>query len=479
MREVVLGIDSSTQSTKAVMVDLETGEELAEGRAPHSGGNQQDPRDWWSALKMAVAQARSPDYDIRGLSVAGQQHGLITLDHGGEPVRPAPLWNNLDSAADAVRLNDLADFATATGTRLVASITITKLAHLGRTAPGDLAQTAMVALPHDYLNYRLTGELVTDRGDASGTGWWSPGQASMRPDLLALAIGEEAALRIRFPRVLGPEEPAGVLSERAARELALPAGLPVGPGSGDNPAAAVGAGATDQELVVSLGTSGTAYAVSDRPTSDPSGEVAGFADATGRFLPLTCMLNCTRVFDTIAGLLSIERIEALDRAGAIQPGADGLLLMPYFEGERTPNLPHASGSLLGLTGMTSRPDLMLRAAIDGVAAGLAYCLEALARLGVTAPRITLVGGGSRHPTWQQAIADAAGLTVTVRGGSEHVARGAAIQAAAIVRNERVATLAEAWRPESVAERSPTPGARGAFQLERRRSLIEQMRSGDG
>ena len=475
-REVVLGIDSSTQSTKVLVVDLETGDQLAEGRAPHSGANVQDPRDWWSALKLAISIVIRPEFKIRGLSVAGQQHGLVTLDRHGEPVRPAPLWNNLDSAADAERLNDLADFASAVGTRLVASITITKLAHLARTAPEDLARTTMVALPHDYLNWRLTGELVTDRGEASGSGWWSPATGTMRPDLLALAVGESDAARIQFPRVLDPEELAGRLTDTAARELGLPSGIPVGPGSGDNPAAAVGVGATDRELVVSLGTSGTAYAVCDHPTADTGGEVAGFADATGRFLPLTCMLNCTRVLDSVAEMFGIERTAALNRAGDVPPGANGLMFMPYLSGERTPNLPRATGTFHGLTASALTADSMLRAAMDGVAAGLAYCVESLDRVSVTAPKIVLVGGGSRHQSWQQAIADATGQPVTVRGGNEHVARGAAIQIAAILRGETVAALSERWRPGIVAEVVPVPDARTAFQMDRRRSLIDLMRT---
>jgi len=475
-RAVVLGVDSSTQSTKVLAVDVESGEPLAEGRAPHTGLDTQDPREWWSALQIATAAALSPEFDVKALSIGGQQHGLVTLDAAGEPVCPAPLWNNTAAAADAERLNDQADFASMVGSRLVASFTIAKLAHLARTAPEDVARTDAIALPHDYLNWRLTNQLVTDRGEASGSGWWSPAENRVRRDLLVFAIGEPDAQRIRVPDVRGPNEPAGIVTIEAAAHIGIPAGIPVGPGSGDNPAAAVGIGATDQELVVSLGTSGTAYAVSARPTADRTGEVCGFADATGRFLPLACMLNCTRVVDVVAGMFRIELSEALDRAGAVAPGASGLLMLPYLGGERTPNLPNASGSLYGVTSLNASPDHLLRAAVDGVAAGIAYCLDALARLGVTAPVITLVGGGSRHPTWQQAIADATGLPVAVRAGSVHVARGAAFQAAAIVRGETVATLSEQWRPPVRAAVEPRPGARDAVQLDRRRDLIEEIKS---
>lgn len=475
-RAIVLGVDSSTQSTKVLAIEIETGQVIAEGRAPHSGADLQDPRDWWAALKTAISAAMEPGLDIRGISVGGQQHGFVTLDAAGEPVRPAPLWNNVDAAADAERLNELADFPEAIGSNLVASFTISKVAHLARTAPDDLARVASICLPHDYVTFRLTGELTTDRGDASGSGWWSPASGEQRRDLLAIASNDAFAQRVRVPRVLGPEEIAGYVTPAAAADLGIPAGIPVGPGSGDNMAAAIGIGATSGEMIVSLGTSGTAFAVSDHATSDPTGEVCGFADATGRFLPLACMLNCTRVVDSVAAMFGIERTAALDRAGAMVPGAGGLLLIPYLAGERTPNLPDATGSIVGFTPETATPDHFLRAAVDGVAAGLAYCIEALARLGVVKPLITLVGGGARHATWQQAIADATGLPVQVRAGAEHVALGAAIQAAAIVRGETVAGLAERWRPGVIAEAQPRPETLAAFQLDRRRALIAAAKS---
>jgi xylulokinase len=455
-REVVLGVDSSTQSTKVVALDLETGVILSEARALHSGLDVQDPNDWWTALIAATRQAVTPDLRVAGMAVGGQQHGLVTMDVAGEPVRPAPLWNNVASAQDAERLNAEADFAAEVGTRLVASVTITKLAHLARTEPGALAGIDAVSLPHDWLNLKLTGNLVTDRGEASGSGWWSPGQDRERRDLLALAVGEEAAQRLRLPEVLGPNTAAGVLTPAAASALGLPPGVPVGPGTGDNMAAALGIGAAPGEIVVSLGTSGTVYTVTDTPTMDPLGEVCGFADATGHFLPLVCMLNCTRVVDTVAAMFGIERIAALDRAGTAPVGAGGLAMTPYLSGERTPNLPSATGTITGFTTATATPDLFLRAALEGVAHGLAYCVDALRREGLTGAEITLVGGGSAHMAWRQVIADTTGLPVTIRAGGEHAARGAAIQAAAIVRNEPVADMAARWRPEEAGTVLPNP-----------------------
>jgi xylulokinase len=476
-RSVVLGADSSTQSTKVIAVDVESGEIAGEGRAPHSGLDTQHPAEWWDALVAATRAAVSPGMRVQGMSIDGQQHGMVVLNANDQVIRPAPLWNNVAAAPDAERLNALADFGREVGTRLVASITIAKLAHLARTAPEDLARTVAVALPHDWLNFQLTGNLVTDRGEASGSGWWSPRDGRERRDLLALAVGGETAERLRLPQVRGPEELAGTLREEAAAALGLPPGVPVGPGTGDNMAAALGVGAAPGEIVVSLGTSGTAFAVSLEPIADETGEVEGFADATGRFLPLVCMLNCTRVVDSVSSMVGLLRDDALQRAAAAPPGADGLLLMPYLAGERTPNIPEATGSITGLTAENATPVHLVRAAIDGVAAGLAYGVEVLSRLGVSAPEITLVGGGSQHPAWRQAIADATGLPVIVRGGGEHAARGAAMQAMAIVRGEPLTTVVERFRPEIVARIEPRPEHREAFRLEERRRIIEELKAG--
>ncbi len=478
MTPVVIGIDSGTQSVKALVVALESGQTIAEGRAPHAGDTVQDPAMWWDALVRAVRDALATagdQVDVRAIAVDAQQHGFVALDGDGKPVLPAPLWNNTDSAPDADRLNGLADFAAETGTRLVPSITITKLAHLARTQPDRLAEVVSVCLPHDYLNLRLTGRLTTDRGEASGSGWWSSISETYRRDLLALAVGGDLAARLRLPDVIGPDAIAGHLTDRAAQALGLPAGIPVGAGSGDNSAAAAGIGAGLGELVISLGTSGVAFTVAAQPTRDGSGEVCGFADATGRFLPLACMINCTKVVDTVAASVGMARDAALEAAGAMAPGADGLLLLPYFGGERTPNLPVATGQLLGLTDDNATGALYVRAALDGVAAGLAYCVDALGRDGFRASEATLVGGGSASPVWQQAIADALQIPIAVRSGGEHAARGMAAQAAAIATGTTTFERSQAWRPPVVASATPRPEYRDAFRMDQRRALIAAMR----
>jgi xylulokinase len=257
--------------------------------------------------------------------------------------------------------------------------------------------------------------------------------------------------------------------------MGLKPGLPVGPGAGDNAAAALGIGATSAEMVISLGTSGVAYTVSETPTNDPTGEVCGFADATGRYLPLVCMINCTQIVNQTAALIGLEIGDALDRAQAVQAGADGLWMIPYLGGERTPNLPYARAEIRGMTMANYGPDNLIRAAVDGVAAGLAYCLGALERLGIRKEIVTLVGGGARHPAWQHAIADATGLPVQIAAGSEHVAGGAAVQIAAIVVNEPVTKRAEAWKPAITGQVEPDPIMKERFRLDERNAIIDEMR----
>jgi xylulokinase len=472
---LVLGVDSSTQSTKVLAMNLASLESVAIARAPHSGLSTQDPREWWSALKAAVGDLAIDRSRVVGISVAGQQHGLVQLDATGEPVCPAPLWNNTDAAPDADRLNTLADFPEAVGSSLVASFTIAKLAHAARTSSADLARTAAICLPHDYVTRKLTGQLTSDRSDASGSGWWSPSSGSNRRDLIERAAGADFAERVDLATVLGPDQMAGTLLPEAAAALGLPAGIPVGPGAGDNAAAAIGIGATITDLVVSLGTSGVVFAVSDSPTADPSGEVCGFADASGRFLPLVCMINCTRAVDTVAAAFELGTADALALAGRLNPGSEGLWMLPYLGGERTPNLPRATGQFHGMTQTNVRSDLMIRAAVDGVAAGLAYCRDALLRLGIERSTVTLVGGGSRHATWQHAIADAIQLPVIVRGGEEHCARGAALQIAAIVRGESVLALAREAQPETIASIDPRSEFRAAFRADERNALIAELK----
>jgi xylulokinase len=415
---LVAGVDSSTQSCKVVVADAETGAVVRAGSAPHPDGTEADPAAWWDALGRATEAAGGLD-GVAAIGVAAQQHGMVCRSESGEVVRPALLWNDTrsaDAARDLVEeFGGPAKWADAAGSVPVASFTVTKLRWLARHEPDAAARTASVCLPHDYLTWRLTGEFVTDRGDASGTGYWSPATGEYRPDLLELAFGRVPAL----PRVLGPTEAAG----------RTPSGVLVSAGTGDNMGAALGLGLRPGDVVVSLGTSGTVFTPAERSTADPSGDVAGFADATGRFLPLVCTLNAARVLDAAARMLGVDHHKLSRLALSAPAGAEGLVLVPYLEGERTPNRPDATGSVHGLRLATATPAHLARAAVEGMLCGLADGLDALLAQGVRAERVLLIGGAARSEAVRRIAPTVFGRPVLVPPTGEYVAEGAAAQAA--------------------------------------------------
>ena len=428
---LVAGVDSSTQSCKIVITDAETGDIVRQGRASHPAGTEVAPSAWWEALQFAIAEAGGLD-DVAAISIGGQQHGMVVLDEDGQVIRDALLWNDTRSAQAA---RDLiaevgADvYAERIGLVPVASFTATKLRWLRDAERENAARVAAVALPHDWLTWRLRGfgpvddselgpvleELTTDRSDASGTAYWSAVTGEYELDFFERALGHSAIL----PRVLGPGEQAGLMTN----------GTLVGPGAGDNAGAALGLGAASGDVVVSIGTSGTVFAVTETPATDATGTVAGFADASGLFLPLIATLNAARILDSIAGLLGVSHDELGELALSAEPGADGLVLQPYFEGERTPNRPDATASLFGMTlGSTTRPNLA-RAAIEGLLCGLADGLDAVRGQGVDAQRILIVGGAAQNPAVQQIAAQVFDVPVVIPKPGEYVATGAAVQAA--------------------------------------------------
>jgi xylulokinase len=433
----VAGVDSSTQACKVVIHDLDSGSVVRTGRARHPDGSEVHPDEWWDALLAAIAAAGGLD-DVSAISVGGQQHGMVALDADGRIVRPALLWNDTRSAGAAADL--IAEFGAdelsrRTGSVPVASYTATKLRWLRDAEPENAARVAAVALPHDWLTWRLRGfgpagesehgprldELTTDRSDASGTSYWSPSGGEYDRELLVASLGHDAIL----PRVLGPSESAG---ETVALR-GVPAGLVVGPGAGDNAGAALGLGAKVGDVVVSIGTSGAVFAVSDEPSSDPSGIVGGFADASGAYLPLIATLNAARVLDRIAELLGVDHAGLGELALAAEPGSGGLVLHPYFAGERTPNLPDATAYLTGMTlTSTTRPNLA-RAAIEGMMCGLGDGLDAVLSSGVQAQRLLLIGGAAANPAVPLVASQVFGLPIEVPEAGEYVATGAAVQAA--------------------------------------------------
>ncbi|MCG6499731.1 xylulokinase [Kitasatospora sp. A2-31] len=435
-QRVVIGVDSSTQSTKALAVDIDTGAVLGEGRAPHQvsegAGRESDPEQWWRALEEAAAGTGWAER-AAAVSIAGQQHGLVTLDAAGAPVRPALLWNDVRSAPQAAELRTAigpAELVRRSGSLPTAAFTAPKWAWLRAHEPAAADRVAAVRLPHDFLTERLTGEAVTDRGDASGTGWWGPG--GYDKDLLD-RIGLDPAL---LPRVLAPGARAGLVRPGTV----LRAGTPVATGTGDNMAAALGLGLRPGQPVLSLGTSGTVYTVGRERPVDPSGTVAGFADALGGWLPLACTLNCTLAVDRFATLLGRGREEVEDGGTAV--------VLPYLDGERTPDLPGASGLVHGLRHETT-PGQLLQAAYDGAAHALLTALADVLRAGggdgAGDEPLLLIGGGARGRAWQQTVLRLSGQAVRVPEARELVALGAAAQAAALLTGEPADAVARRWR----------------------------------
>jgi xylulokinase len=453
---LVAGVDSSTQSCKVLVVDADTGEIVRHGRASHPDGTEVDPAAWLAALGLAIENAGGLD-DVAAVAVGGQQHGMVCLDEDGKVVRPALLWNDNRSAEAAqdliAELGGPQVWAEEIGVVPVASVTVTKLRWLAEHEPDNARRTAAVCLPHDWLTWQLTGAgsldaLVTDRGDASGTGYWSTVTGSYRTDLLVRALGGEALL----PTVLGPHDVAGSVAGGSAV---------LGPGSGDNAAAALGLGATPGDVVVSIGTSGVACAVSEVPARDATGAVAGFADATGRYLPLVATLNAARVLDAACRLLGVDHDELSRLALTAPPGAGGLVVVPYLEGERTPVKPDSTAAVHGLTLGTADPAHLARAAVEGLLCSLADCLDALTAQGSVVNRVLLTGGGASSAAVRAIAPAVLGHPVHVPVPLEYVARGAARQAAWVLSG---ASEPPGWDlpTAEVSEAEPTPEVRRRY-----------------
>lgn len=451
---LVAGVDSSTQSTKVEIRDLATGRVMGRGSAPHAAVtppvSEQDPDSWFSAFELAYGQAiiGAGVPSIDAISIAGQQHGMVALDTGGAAVHPAKLWNDTESSADAEWLIDQFGggdvgrraWAEAVGSVPLAAFTVTKLSWLHRVHPDAWARLASVLLPHDYLTFRLTGRVTTDRGDASGTGYWSPKRSEYCDEILGL-IDRDRDWTSALPEVLGPLDPAGNWR-----------GAVVGPGTGDNMAASLGVGLRSGDAVLSVGTSGTAYAVSDHATADPTGAVAGFADATGRFLPLVCTSNAAKVLDAVARLLGVDHDE-FDRLAMSTDARCGLTLLPYFDGERTPNRPRASGVLDGIRSDVT-PAQFARAAIDGVACGLVDALDALRAHAPVTGHVVLVGGAARSIALQRVLAGLVDVPVLLSDADQAVATGAAVQAACVLEHMTAEVIQQRWglgRGASIAD----------------------------
>ena len=424
-RKLVAGVDSSTQSVKVVIRDAQTGELVRQGKAAHPDGTEVNPAEWMSALGKAFDAAGGLS-DVEGISIGAQQHGFIALDEKGNVIRNALLWNDLRSAQAAADLNN--EFggneqtAKAVGSLLVASFTVSKLRWMVDNEKENAKKLAAIALPHDWISWQLQGgtdfnKLFTDRSDASGTGYFSASSNEYRRDLLAIALRDKR--EIVLPKIAKYDQFAATTSD----------GIPIAPGAGDNAGAAFGVGAKSGDLVISLGTSGTAFFVSDTPTHDPTGAVAGFADVTGRFLPLVCTLNAARVLDTVSKLLGVSHDEIGRFALAAKPGAEGLTLLPYFEGERTPNRPNAQGLLAGINNHNLTKENISRAAIESILCALIDSFDNLKSTGAKIERVLVIGGAAKNPGVGPIASAILGRQVLTFPPREFVADGAARQAA--------------------------------------------------
>jgi xylulokinase len=440
MRAALLGIDSGTQSTKAILVEADTGLVLSLGRAPHAltavtpGQKEQEPQWWVEALTRSVqeALASAPGVEVLGIGVSGQQHGLVMLDGSDAVLRPAKLWNDVTSAPQCERLVDRLGGRDATirliGNAILPGYTAGKVLWVREHELEIYGRMRWILLPHDFLNLWLTGERFMECGDASGTAFFDVRRRHWSRDVL-VALDADRDLATCLPPLLESNRLGGRLRPPAARALGLPAGIPVSTGGGDNMMAAIGTGNTRTGAVtVSLGTSGTIFAYAEVPVVDPGGELAAFCDSTGAWLPLVCTMNVTSSTEMLGPWFNLGMPDLTREAGRVPAGADGLIFLPYLEGERTPNMPGATGVLYGLRKGTDSPGHLMRAAMEGATLGLRYGLDILRRLGIDPQRISLAGGGAQNPVWRQICADVFSTPVVRSTVEEAAAYGAALQA---------------------------------------------------
>ncbi|GAB3618470.1 xylulokinase [Okibacterium endophyticum] len=468
MTSLVAGVDSSTQSCKVELRDLESGALVASGSAPHPPAapprSEQRPEAWWTAFRAAfgVAAERMPSgASVVAVSVAAQCHGLVALDEEHRVIRDAKLWNDTTSAPELRELRGrIGDDALirAIGSLPTAAFTIGKVAWLAAHEPENFAALRHILLPHDYLTFRLTGRMVTDRSEASGTGYFDAAANRYLPEHLQL-IDADKPWGDMLPEVLPPEGIAGTVLPEVAAELGISPDTIVGAGGGDQHAAALGLGIESGDVVYSFGTSGVVFAVNELPVYDPQGHVNGVADMNNGFLPLVCTLNAAKVTDTFARILGVDHAELSALALAAPP--DGPSLAAFLDGERTPDRPGATGLLAGITSSTTR-EQVARAAYEGVVFGLVNGQRQLERCGVqTGGAVFAVGGGARSGAYTQLLADALGSPVRVADAPEATARGAAVQAAAVASGRTVAGVRAAWRPASTVVAEPRVAEPGA------------------
>ena len=441
MKTLVIGIDSGTQSTKVLVIDARNGKVLGTGSQAYDlipnlppGAKEQHPHTWRdataAAMRQALRGAKASPTDIKAIGVSGQQHGFVPLDKNGEVIRPAKLWCDTSTAAECEEITEKLGGAKKTlktlGNAVLPGFTASKILWLKKHEPKNFARLATVLLPHDYLNHWLTGRAVMEYGDASGTAlldvrkrkWSAPALEAIDADLAG-----------KLPPLISSEQPVGTLQASTARALDLRPDVLVSAGGGDNMMGAIGTGNTRPGVITaSFGTSGTIYACAEKPVVDPEGEIAAFCDSTNRWLPLLCTMNVTVATEMMRLDFGYSHELFAGKAATIPAGSNGLLLLPYLEGERTPNIPDGTGVMLGINQRTFSASHYCRAAMEGVTLGMNYGLRRLAELGVKPRQIRATGGGAKSKVWRQIMADIFNTEVVTLKVTEGAAYGAALQA---------------------------------------------------
>ncbi|MDK3159448.1 xylulokinase [Kamptonema cortianum] len=441
MGKYFIGIDSGTQSTKTIIVDGKTGKVLGSASQAYelikglpAGAKEQHPKDWIAAVKATIAKAlkaaKVNPRDVAAIGVSGQQHGFVPLDAKGQVIRPAKLWCDTATSPQAdklvKKLGGVKKTVSLTGNSIPAGFTASKILWLKENEPAHYRRLDCVLLPHDYINFWLTGERVMEYGEASGTALMDVRSRKWRKEVIN-AI--DPALAGKLPRLQSSDKPAGVVRPEVAKLFGFGPGVIVSAGGGDNMMGAIGTGNVDPGCVTaSFGTSGTIYAYSKKPVIDPEGQIAAFCDSTGAWMPLLCTMNVTVATEMVKKSFGWTNEKLAAQVAEIAPGADGLLLVPYLEGERTPNVPDGTGVYFGVNTRTFAPAHFARAAMEGVTLGMNYGLNRLRKLGIRPKEIRITGGGANSPVWRQIMADIFGCPVVCLETGEGAALGGAVQA---------------------------------------------------
>lgn len=435
--KIVLGIDNGTQSTKTMFYDVDSREVVAIASASHDmiaedDGTREQKAEWWIEALLSCLDQVDPEIrsSVEAVGVSGQQHGFVAIDESGNPLYKVKLWCDTSTAGECVEMTEAFGgedkLLNEAGNLIAPGYTASKILWLKKTY-GDLYdRMKWVLLPHDYLNYWLTGEAVMEYGDASGTGLLDVRKRTWQKELINSV---DPSLLERLPGLIEPDAVAGRITAEAAAKTGLPAGIPVSCGGGDNMMGAIGTGTvSDGVITMSMGTSGTLYGYSEKPIIDPEGILAAFCSSTGGWLPLLCTMNCTVATELTRDLFDMD-VKEIDAAGAKAPvGAEGVSMLPFFNGERVPNLPNGKASIMGLNATNYTKENIARASLESAVYGMKIGLDRFRELGFDVKEIRIIGGGAKSHIWRQMAADALGVPVLVPEQAEAAALGAALQA---------------------------------------------------